>query len=93
MSKFAITATVYITVTIHDKDAVERVTGPGGDEWRSRFYPTVETAEDVAEHFAFNAISNAVHDISRLDGWADLDASAATIEVDDTDFYSEQVDD
>ncbi len=88
---FSVTATVYVTVTIHDDEAIERVSGPDGAEWRSRFYPTIETAEDVAEHFAFNAISNGVHDISRLEGWADLDASAVTIEVDDSDFSVEAV--
>lgn len=90
-SLFSVVATIYVTVKIHDPDVIARVVGASGDEWRSQFYPMIATAENVAEHLAFNAISNGVHDISRLDGWADLDASAATVEVDDADFFAEVV--
>lgn len=86
---FLITATIYATITITDAEAIERITGPGGDEWRSQFYD-LHDAEDVAEHFAFNAIMNKVHDVSRLDGWADLDSSAAEIVIDDCDFVVEE---
>lgn len=90
-ARFAVTTTVYATVAIHNPEVIERVTGPGGDEWRSMFYADIETAEDVAEHLAFNAISNGVYDITRLDGWADCSASDVTIEVDDTDQVTERV--
>ena len=86
---YEVTATVYVRVEIHNPEVIERVTGPGGDEWRTQFYPTIETAEDAVEHFAFNAITNGVHDISRLDGWADCDESDVLITVENTDFVTE----
>lgn len=85
--RYASEMTVYATVTVHDPEAIERVTGPGGDEWRSQFYD-LHTADDVIEHFVFNAVTNHVHDISRLDGWADSDPAAVTIEVVDTSFFT-----
>jgi hypothetical protein len=86
--KFAATMTVYATVIVNDREPLDRVTGPGGDEWRSQFYD-LHTDEDVIEHFVFNAVTNHVHDITRLEGWADCDAGAVTIEVDDTDQFVE----
>lgn len=41
------------------------------DEWRSQFYGSLKTPEDVAEHFAYNHIVNGVDHVTRLDGWAD----------------------
>ena len=82
--KFASIMTVYATVIVHDREPLERVTGPGGDEWRSQFY-NLHTDEEVIEHFVFNAVTNGVHDITRLEGWADCDSGAITIEIDDTD--------
>lgn len=86
---YRVETTVYVTVTVRNPDVIERVTGDGGDEWRSQFYPTIKSAEDVVEHFAFNAISNGVHDISRLEGWADCWADDVLIEVDDTSHSTE----
>lgn len=74
-------ATVY--VDIRDKDAIERVTGPGGDKWREQFYRSIRTAEDVAAHFAFNALANGITDVNRLEGWADIDADAVEIVVEE----------
>lgn len=88
---YAVTSTVYATVTIRNPDVIERVTGPGGDEWRAQFYPTIETPDDVVAHFAFNAITNGVHDISRLDGWADCDPDDVRIEIDDIDQVADLV--
>lgn len=86
---YLVETTVYATITVRNPDVIERVTGPSGDEWRSQFYPTIETAENVMEHFAFNAISNGVHDITRLDGWADCDRDDVLIEIDDTSQHVE----
>lgn len=93
MTRYLVTATIYAVVTINNPEVVERITGPGGDEWRSRFYGDMLDAEDVVEHFAFNAICHGVHDITRLDGWADCDEGDVTIEIDDCDFYTEPRDD
>lgn len=87
--KALVTTTVYATVTILNPEVTERVTGPAGDEWRSQFYPSIETAEDVCEHFVYNAIKNGVHDIRKLDGWADCDERDALIEIDEFDQYTE----
>ncbi len=76
--------TVYATVIVNDREPLDRVVGPGGDEWRSQFYD-LHTDEDVIEHFVFNAVTNAVHDITRLEGWADCDPDSIKIEIDDTD--------
>ena len=86
--RFACTTTVYATVTVNDSEPLERVTGTSGDEWRSQFYD-LHTEEDVVEHFVFNAITNGVHDISRLEGWADCDPRSVVIEIDDTDQFAE----
>jgi hypothetical protein len=82
--------TVYASVEVHDAEPFERVTGPDGDEWRSQFYD-LHTAEDVVEHFVFNAVTNGVHDISKLEGWADCDPRAVTIAIEDTAFFTEGV--
>jgi hypothetical protein len=91
--KYAVTLTIYATVTVHDPEVIERVTGPGGGEWRGQFYRTVESAEDVVEHFVFNAVTNGIYDIGELDGWADVvdSADAVKIEFDASDFSTEAV--
>lgn len=71
----------YVTVEVADDcDAITRVTGEGGDEWRSHYY-NFATEQDVLEHFAYNAIANGVEDANRLDGWADLPDGAVTMLV------------
>jgi hypothetical protein len=82
---FATEMTVYATVIVNDREPLERITGPGGDEWRSQFY-ALETDAEVVEHFVYNAVVNGVHDITRLDGWADCDPDAIKVEIDDTSF-------
>lgn len=74
---------VVVRVEVRNPDVIERVTGDGGGEWRSRFY-ALSTAEDVVEHLAFNFVRNGVVDVSRLDGWADCEAG-------DVDFVIEDV--
>lgn len=88
--RYEVTTTVLASVTVRNPDVIERVTGPGGDEWRAQFYPTIETAEDVVEHFAFNAITNGVHDITRLEGWADCAQGDVLIEIEDT-YHSTEI--
>lgn len=81
--RYEVTTTVLASVTVRNPDVIERVTGPGGDEWRSQFYD-FHTATQVVEHFAFNAITNGVLDITRLEGWADCVQGDALIEIEDT---------
>lgn len=87
VGRYEVESAIYTTVIVKNPDVIERVTGPGGDEWRSQFYRTIETAEDVVEHFAFNAITNGVRDITRLDGWADCDPADVLIEVEDVSHF------
>lgn len=81
---FVADTTVRFTVNVHDRDAIERVTGPGGDEWRSQFYG-LRTTEQVIEHWIYNYLCNGVTDVSRLDGWADLAHGAVTFETEFSD--------
>ena len=74
-ARYTVDTDVRLTITVRNPDAMERVTGPNGDEWRSQFY-ALHTVEDVLEHWAYNVILNGVRDVSRLDGWADLDITA-----------------
>ncbi len=83
-----VTVTVYATVVVDDPEPFERVTGPDGDEWRSRFYD-LYTDADVAEHLAFNAIANRIHDVSELEGWADVQPGLVRVEIDDTDVQAD----
>lgn len=76
--KRTVMVTVPVEVAINDPDVVERVTGPGGDEWREHLYKIYDE-DDVLEHLAYNLVANAVRDVRGLDGWADLDPGAATM--------------
>ena len=87
-SSIPVTVTAYTTVVVHDPEPFERVVGPEGDEWRSQFYD-FWTVEDVAEHLAFNAVTNGITDISRLEGWADCPSQAVVVLVDDVDCAAE----
>lgn len=69
-----------VAVEIRDEEALTRVTGLGGDEWRSQFY-ALRTEQDVFEHFAYNAAKNGVTRANQLDGWTDLDDEAVRIRV------------
>lgn len=77
-----VTVTAYVKITVNDPEAVTRVTGDDGDEWRSMFYD-LYTEEDVYNHLAYNAVANGIEDASRLDGWADLQRGAVTMIVTD----------
>lgn len=61
-------------------DAVTRVTGPGGAEWREHMYD-LYTEDEVFEHWAYNASENGVTDACRLEGWADLEPGEVTMTV------------
>ena len=81
---FGASVETQVEITVHDPDVLERVTGPGGDEWRSHFYPLNDNA-DVIEHLAYNYVVNGVDDIRRLDGWADVAEDAVTFKRLSTD--------
>ncbi len=82
-AKYIATTTVDAVVTVNNHDVIDRVTGPNGDKWRSQFYWSIKTAEDVIAHLVFNAITNGVEDISRLDGWGDCDKDDVWFVLDD----------
>lgn len=75
---------VEVRITINDPDVIERVTGPGGDEWRSQLY-NLYTEKDVLDHLAYNCIANGEQNASRLDGWADLPKEAVEMEIREVD--------
>lgn len=73
---------VTVTVSIEIKpgtDAITRVTGPGGDDWR-RSFTNARTRDDVLEHWAIAAVDGA-HDAHDLDGWADLAPGTVTFHL------------
>lgn len=41
------------------------------DDWRKQFYPSIRRPQDLAEHFAYNAVANGITNLSQLDGFAD----------------------
>jgi hypothetical protein len=84
MSRYRVTTSVEIVFDVRNTDATERVTGPGGDEWRSQFY-RLHTLDDVLEHWAYNVICNGVFDISLLEGWADLQDADVGIDIEHSD--------
>jgi hypothetical protein len=71
---------VRVVIDIRDREPIERVTGPGGDEWRAHLYP-LRTEDDVLDHWAYNAAMNGVVDVCQLDGWADVPAETVTFRV------------
>ena len=78
--RYRVSLEVDVEIEINDSDAIERVTGPGGDEWRSQLYD-LHTAGDVLNHLAYNAVANGQVNAKSLDGWADLPADAVRMEV------------
>lgn len=84
MSRLAfVQMTVTVQVTINDDSVVTRCI-ENEDGWRDTFY-RLETEDDVLEHLAYNCINNGVEDVSRLDGWADLEPGAATARIIDVE--------
>lgn len=78
--KHTVTMEVEVEVEISDPDVIERVTGPGGDEWRAHLYD-LRTEADVLEHLAYNCVANRCESAWLLDGWADLPKEAVQMRV------------
>lgn len=79
-AKHTITMEVAVEVEVNDPDVIERVTGPGGDEWRAHLYD-LYTADDVLAHLAYNCAVNRCENARLLDGWADLPEDAVQMRV------------
>lgn len=100
MRKFYVEVTSEVEVTVHDDSVIARVlenhdddgqpTPRGGNGWQDMFY-AMDTEGDVVEHLAYNYIANGVETISRLDGWADVEAGAVEFRTNRTlfDFFEE----
>lgn len=84
MAEATVKRDVEMLATVHIsgdyREAMERVTGPGGDEWRSHLY-NLRTEDDVLNHWARNALVGGVVDLCQLDGWADMEAEKVTFQV------------
>jgi hypothetical protein len=78
--RFKITQEVEVEILVEDENALERITGPKGDDWRANFYKLF-TEEDVLEHFAYNCINGGVKTANRLEGFADLSPGGVTMEI------------
>jgi hypothetical protein len=57
------------------------------DGWRDSYYDFT-TPELVYEHLAYNCVANGVHDVSRLDGWADVPEDACRMFIEPYSFES-----
>ena len=79
MSTHTIEGRVTVKITINDAEVINRVV-ENKDGWREKFYPLYDEA-DVLGHLAWNAVMNGVTSASDLDGWADLQYNAATMQV------------
>ena len=80
MVKYRVNLNATVEIAVNDPDVIERVTGPGGDEWRAQLY-NLHTAGDVLNHLAYNCVANRCQNAALLDGWADLPADAVCMEV------------
>ena len=70
---------VEVAIAIKDRSVIDRCVN-NEDGWRDHFYD-LETEQDVLNHLAYNCVSNGIERANRLDGWADLPDSAATMRV------------
>lgn len=69
-----------------DEEIIERV----DDEWRGVFY-NLHSAEDVANHIAYNLVFNRVG-FTDLDGWADMKDSTARLVFEDVeDVFTDEI--
>lgn len=84
MSRYEVETEIVVEIEVHDPDVFDRCFT---EDWQSHYWK-VEDRSEVLKHLAFNAVCNGVEDISRLDGWADLPSTAATINVDRSTWYS-----
>ncbi len=85
---FTLDGEVGVRINVRNWDAIERIAGPGGDEWRGQFYGGLRSKSDVLAHFAYNAVANGVEDASRLEGWADLDLGDVTMSVESAGWWT-----
>lgn len=104
-TRFSVVAELELVITVgdpsalarcldnHDENGVPQPDQRGGSGWRNVYYP-LTTLGQVLEHWTFNAVQNGITDVSRLDGWADLDPGVVTVSVEDTyvSNYGETVD-
>ena len=84
MRRFLVTTEVTAEIIVNDEDVIERVTGPDGDEWRSKLYD-LHTRDDVLNHLAYNCIVNGRRDVTMLDGWADLSRDVTRMDIIEVD--------
>lgn len=80
-----------VRVVIEDPDDVVGRVLENREGWRENFYE-LKDLNSILEMFAFNALANGETDVSRLDGWGDLDSGVATMRVTEAfiDRFSEE---
>ena len=68
----------------------ENVINVVDDDWRKYLY-NLNTAEEIAEHLAYNFVMNRTR-LSMLDGWANMkDTQAETVSLDTYDWQSKEI--
>lgn len=78
-------ATAHVEIEINDDRVLDRYTDPKSEDHGKHPYG-LKTQTEIIQHLCHNAISNGVEDITRLDGWADMESGAATMFVKDVYF-------
>lgn len=83
MRTFECDITIPVRITVHDDDVIDRVLQnkdgegvpqprqKGGPGWQDTLYG-LETLEEIIQHLAHNRYNNCVEQITRLDGWGDM---------------------
>jgi hypothetical protein len=79
--RFTVRVETEVEIVVENPNVIERITGPGGDDWRRQMYNGLHTEEDVLKHLAAAGLITGASEICALDGWADLPPSAGRIEV------------
>ena len=82
MNRETRTFEVDVQITIADNAPEDLFTRVQTEEFRKGLYNTLNTKEDVLDHFAFCGIMG-YDDISSLDGWADVPDGTVTMRVTD----------
>lgn len=72
-----------VKITVNDYDNVIGRYLEGGEAHGQHPYG-LTTEDEILEHLAYNAVSNGVWHASSLDGWVDLDDSAAVMNIEHT---------
>ena len=71
------------TVEIHIEDGTDWLwyhEPASAPEWRGDVYG-LTSADEIQNHWAWNAVVNGVSDASSLDGWADIPSGKITFSV------------